>query len=179
MYLFHWPGRWTIHRNHQKCEEKVGSSNGCGKALQPNKRRSPPGFRNVKRRVVIPTRFQRHKACMHRGGAWVHDTTFEIISTERSRRSHRRQRIQLDDTWQFGAQVFSDASSDEGSGYESSSGQGMKEVRNDPSLAVGQSKQQNWGHSGSTKWQKESSLCYIDGNLSSQECGVRTKISEV
>ena len=31
----------------------------------------------------------------------------------------------------------------------------------------------------STRRQKESPLCYIDGHLSSQECGVRTKISEV
>ena len=33
------------------------------------------------------------KSCMHRGGSWVHETTFGMISAERSRRLHRRQRI--------------------------------------------------------------------------------------
>ena len=55
----------------------------------------------------------------------------------------------------------------------------MKEVRNNSSLAVGRSEEQKGGHSGSTKRQKESPLCYIDGHLSSQKCGVRTKISDV
>ena len=51
-------------------------------------------------------------ACI-RGGSWVHETMFGIISTERSWWSHLRQRIQLGDTVQSGAQVYSCASSDE------------------------------------------------------------------
>ena len=39
----------------------------------------------------------------------------------------------------FGAQVYSNASSDQNSGCESSTGQRMEEARNDSSLAVGQS----------------------------------------
>ena len=44
------------------------------------------------------------------------------ILAEKSRRPHRRQRIQLDDTFQFGTQVYSYATSDEHSGCEGSSG---------------------------------------------------------
>ena len=33
--------------------------------------------------------------------------------------------------------------------------------------------------SGSTKSEKEGPLCYITGHLSSQECGVRTKVPQV
>ena len=42
-----------------------------------------------------------------------------------------------------------------------SSGQGMKEARNDPRLAVGESEEQEGGYSGSTKRQEASPLCYI------------------
>ena len=94
-----------------------------------------PAFRKLKRRVVNPTRFQRQS--IHRGDLWVHKTTFGIISFERSWRSHRRQRIQLDDTLQLGVQVYSYTWSDEKCGCESSSGQGMEEVRNDSSVTVG------------------------------------------
>ena len=97
----------------------------------------------------------------------------------KSWRSHRKQRIQFDESFQFGTQIYSDASSDENSGCESSSRQGMEEeARNNSSLAVGQSEEQKGGHSGSTKRQQESPLCYIDGHLSSQKCGVRTKFQK-
>ena len=43
------------------------------------------------------------------------------------------------DTLESGAQVYFYAPSDETSGCESSSGQGMEKARNDSSLAVGQS----------------------------------------
>ena len=45
----------------------------------------------------------------------------------------------LDDTLQFGSQVYSYALCDENSGCESSSGQGMEEARNDSRPVVGQS----------------------------------------
>ena len=70
---------------------------------------------------------------------------------------------------QIGAQFYSHASSDQNSGCESSSGQGMEEARNDSSLAVGQCKEQKKNYSGSTKRQKESPLCYIDGQLPSKK----------
>ena len=79
----------------------------------------------------------------------------------------------------FGTQVYSWATSDVNSGCKSSSGQGMEEARNDSILAVGQSYEQEGGLSRSTRRQKESPLCYIDGHLSSQKRGVRTQITDV
>ena len=130
-------------------------------------------LKKLKREVVNPTRFQ-NKACMYRGSAWVHETTSGIISTERSWRSHRKQKGIFDDPSQFGAQVYSHASSDENSRCEESSGQGLEEAWDDSNLTVGESLKQEGNYSGSTKRQKESPLCYIDGHLSSQKCGVRT-----
>ena len=45
----------------------------------------------------------------------------------------------------------------------------MEEAPNDCSLAVGKSQKQEGGYYVSTKRQKESSLCYIDGHLSPQK----------
>ena len=64
-------------------------------------------------------------------------------------------------------------------GCESSSRQGMEETQNDSSLAVGQGKEQKGCYSGSTERQRESPLCNIDGHVSSQKCGVRTKFTKV
>ena len=41
------------------------------------------------------------------------------------------------------------------------------------------SEKQKGGHSGSTKRQHQSPLCFIDGPMPSQKCGVGTKFSEV
>ena len=71
---------------------------------------------------------------------------------ERNLRSPKimKVRIQFDDPLQFGAQDYADASGDENSGCESSSGQGVEDAPNDSSLAVGRSKEQKarlfWKH---------------------------------
>ena len=54
-----------------------------------------------------------------------------------------------------------------------------KKARNDSGLATGESQEQIGGHTEGTKRQTESSLCYIDGHMSSQKCGTRADISEV
>ena len=64
---------------------------------------------------------------------------------------------------QFGAQIYSDVPSDENSGCDGSSGQGMEEARNDKSLAIGQDEEQKGRHSGSTKRKKESPLAALMG----------------
>ena len=74
-------------------------------------------------------------------------------------------RICLDVSLQFGAQVQPDATSDDNSGCESHRGQGMEKARDDPSMAIGQSQEQEGGYSGSSKRQQESPLCHIDGHL--------------
>ena len=45
----------------------------------------------------------------------------------------------------------------------------MEKARGNPSIATGESQEQEGGYSRSTKRQKESPLCYIDGHLSSQK----------
>ena len=71
------------------------------------------------------------------------------------------ERVQFDESQQFGAQVCSYASSDENSGCESSSGQRMGEARKVASVPIDQSKEQKGGHSGSTERKKISSFCYF------------------
>ena len=117
---------------------------------------------------------------MHCGSSWINKKAFGIISTKRSWRSHRRQRTKFDDTLQFSSQVYSCAASDDNSGCEGSDGQGMEEVRNNTSMAIGESKRARGRLLWKTqKRQKESPLCCIDGHQSSQECGARTNISEL
>ena len=88
-------------------------------------------------------------------------------------------RIYFDDTLQFGAQNFSEAASDEISRCKSCRGQGMNRARNNPSIEIGKSQEQEGGYPGSTRRQQESPLCHIDGHISFQECGVGTQIAEV
>ena len=56
-----------------------------------------------------------------------------------------------------------------------------KESKKLEAIQPGSWKSQKWkgGYSGSAKRQEESPLCHIDGHRSSQECGIRTEISEV
>ena len=51
------------------------------------------------------------------------------------------------DTLQFGSQVSSDATSDENFGCKSCRGQGMEEVRDNPSMGFGKSQEQRGGFS--------------------------------
>ena len=67
----------------------------------------------------------------------------------------------------------------ENSRCESRSGQGKEEAPNIASLAIRQGEEQKGGYSVSTMREKENPLCYIDGHLSSQECGVGTEVPEV
>ena len=55
----------------------------------------------------------------------------------------------------------------------------MGAARKVASLAKDQCKEQKGGHPESTKRAKDSPLCYTDGHLSSQECGVRTEVSKI
>ena len=48
-------------------------------------------------------------------------------------------------------------------------GQGMEKARDNSSMGVGESQEQEGGYSGSTKRQKESPLCYTDGHMSPQK----------
>ena len=66
---------------------------------------------------------------------------------------------------------------DKNTGCKSLSGQRMEKIEKLPARQLEKIKLQEGGYSGSTKREKESALCYIDGHL--KKCGVRTKISEI
>ena len=87
--------------------------------------------------------------------------------------SHLYQKIAKDtirlSPYNFGAQFYSDATIDANSVCEGSSGQGVEEARN---------KEQEGGHSGSTKRQKETPLCYTDGHLSLKKAELETKFQK-
>ena len=97
------------------------------------------------------------------------ERAFGRDSTERSRRSHRGKGIEFNDSLKSCAQIYSYASSNENSRCKSRSAQGMEKARDDPSMEFGKSQEQKGGHSGSSKRQKESPLCPIDGHLTPQK----------
>ena len=80
------------------------------------------------------------------------------ILCEKTRRSPCKQKVYFDVSLQLGTQVYSYATSDENTRCKSSSGQGMEEARDDPSLEFGKSHEQ-----------KGSPLCHIDGPMSPQK----------
>ena len=102
-----------------------------------------------------------------------------IFAVQNWWRSHCWKGVYFYDTLQLGAQVYSDATSDENSGCNGYRGQGMEKARDDPSMEIGKFQEQKGDYSRSTKRQKESPLCNIDGHLSPQKNGVKTNISEV
>ena len=69
------------------------------------------------------------------------------------------------------------SSFDEKSGCKGSSEQGMEEAWDNSSMATGRKQKLEGENSRSTKRQKESPLCFIDGNLSPPERGIRIKIT--
>ena len=100
-----------------------------------------------------------------------------MYSTTRSFISHRGERVQVDESLQFGAQVCSKTTIDENFSCQSSSGQRMGESSKKlPAWQLTKVKSNRGGDSGSSK---NSPFCCIDGDLSSQKYGVRTEVSEV
>ena len=80
----------------------------------------------------------------------------------------------------IGAHIYPNASSDEHPGCESSSGQGMEEARNDSRCAVEQRKKNRKEVIlEAQKGKKKVHFGTLMDSLSSQTCGVRTKILEV
>ena len=161
-HLFHRKGRWRIQKNIQNVWRMLEFQHAR------KEQRSTLASRNWSEEWWIQ-QDSKNKACVHCGSSWINKKAFGIISAERSWSSHRKQRIQFDDSLAFGAQVYSYAPSDENSGCESSSGQGMEEARDKSSLAVGPGKEQKRRYSGSSMRQKESPPCCTDGHLSSQK----------
>ena len=150
--------RWRrIHRNSPKREEKTGKTFGTSHAMQKITK-------------------------------WHHGSDCEAEASEKKSQtveSHEstRQRVEssqpvnhedhvagegvyIDVSLQLGTQAHSDAPSDGNSGCTSRSGQGMEKARDDSSMEFGRNHEQKGGNSRSTKRQKGSPRCHIDGNMS-------------
>ena len=107
----------------------------------------------------------KNRAWMHRGSAWIHEKAFGNYSTERSWRSHRGKRVQINKSLQFGAQVFPMPQARKILGAKAAT----KNERSSKSCQRG-----NW-----TKWRakkdvsleapSKSPCCFIDGHLSSRK----------
>ena len=158
-----------------KREEKIVSSSGGGNALQKKEQKKTlPVSGKWSEKLWIQQDFK-NKACMYRGGAWVHETTVGIISTARSSRSHRRQkdRIQwLTTTWftslflwlkRWKFRMRRQQWTREWKKLETSPAWQLDKVR---------SKKEE-------RDKKQVHFATFDGHLSPQKCGVTAKISEV
>ena len=165
-FFFHRSGRWRVQRNHHKrkknwkfrwrhvCLERWARESawrscrkdGNEKALEGVAGNCSEGDHRIQ---------QKDKACMHRRSSWIHEKAFGIHSTKKSWRSHRGERVLFNKSQQFGAKLYSEAPSDENSGCEGSSGQGMEEARNEKSLAIGQDEEQKGRHSEAQREKKK------------------------
>ena len=127
------------------------------------------GFRRIQQNL-------QDKACVFRGSSWIHDEAFRTHFSKRSWRSHCGERIQFDKSLQLGAHIYSAAPSDENGGCDGRRGQGMEEARKVASVERVKSNKEVILE---VQREEKSPLCHIDGHLSSQKCGARTKIPEV
>ena len=115
-----------ISRNHQQRKGKVGSFDGGGNALQKRNREALWVSGNGSEELWIQQDSKNrsmHASCM------AHESTrqrFESSPLKDHEDHISGKDTYFDDTFQFGAQVYSYASSDENSGRASSSGQGME-----------------------------------------------------
>ena len=94
----------------------------------------------------------------------THESTRKRLegTIKRSRRSHCGQGVQIVESLKSCGQVCSYAPSNENPGSNRSSGQGIGEARKVAGVANDQSKEQNGGHSGSTKRAKNFPFCYAE-----------------
>ena len=101
---------------------------------------------------------------------WIHKA---------KRRTPCRERAEFRIALQFGASIYSDAASNEDSRCKGSSGQGMEKAWDHPSMGREKGHKQEGGHQRGTEKQHQSSPCFIDGRISSEAFGVRTKITKI
>ena len=114
-------------------------------------------------------RGSKNKTCMYRGGARVHEATFGTTSTERSRRSNRKQMLKkFKDSLQLGPQVYFYAASDENPGCERAVDKEWNKLETIPARQLNTVKSEKEVILEAQR-EKKSPLCYNDGHLSSQK----------
>ena len=110
--------------------------------------------------------------------SWIFETTSRIFAVQKPWGSHCRWRIYFDDTLQLGAQVYSDATSDENSGCKSCRRQGMEETRDNSSTGFGKVKSKKDVILEAHRDKRKVHLLHSDGHMSPQKCRVGTPIAE-
>ena len=119
-----------------------------------------------------------NKACMYSGGAWVHKNASGIISTERWWRSHCRQRVYFDDTLQFWfTSLFLSCKRWRFRMQKAAVDKQWQKLETTPAWQLEKVKSKKEVILEAQKRAKNSPLCYIDGHLSSQKCGVRISLT--
>ena len=88
-----------------------------------------PNTKMVSKRDIASEKNSKTMSCWKVESHEIHEAASGILTIQSSQRSHVRKRIDFDDTLQFGAQVYSDATSDENSRCRSCRGQGMERAR--------------------------------------------------
>ena len=104
-HLFHRSGRWRIQRNHQKMQGESWKFRWTRQCCARKGTYSPSRFQETAAKSDASNKILKTKYVCIVEAHWIHQTTFGIISTEKSRRSHRRQRIQFDDPLKLGTQI--------------------------------------------------------------------------
>ena len=75
--------------------------------------------------------------------------------------------------------IYSDASSNENSRFKGSSGEIVGKTLENTGMAADESQKQKRGDRWSKEWGQKGTFCVVNGSLSSQEFGVRAKVSKI
>ena len=147
--FIYWSRRQRILRNSQRCEGKIGKTHGLPRCRVKDIQAS---WKRVQSRRLAMK--MSSKQCMI--VLWnlmnLRDNEQNLCSLKTMRITLQVKGFTSDDTLQFGAQVYSDATSDENSGCKSCRGQGMEEARDKSSMGFGER----------DKSQKDSPFCHTE-----------------
>ena len=144
----------------KKRQEKVGSSNGCGNAVRESNKETLPKISKIKHACIVE----------------AHESTRQRLesSLPQDHQDHiAGKRIQFNDSLQLGSQVYFDASSDENSEAKAAVDKEWKKLETSPAWQLDKVRSKK-----EERDKKQVHFATFDGHLSSQKCGVTTKISE-
>ena len=113
------------------------------------------------------------------GISWIHRSMSGTISTKRSRRPHSIQKVQVNESSPFGSQMYSMPQVAKIPDAKAAVDNEWNKLKTISAWQLKKVKSKKVALQEAQKGQKESPLCYIDGHVLSQECGVRTAVSNI
>ena len=138
-------------RKSYKCEKKIGKAYGRSHTVQ---KRDSDWQQEAGCGPECSSQGSKDNLWLQ-GGIPIHQATSGISSPLKKHEDHTASKgSYFDDPLQFGSQFYSYATSDENTRCKRSSGQIMEEARDNPSMATGESQEQEGGDFRSTKRQK-------------------------